>query len=220
MFRRRTALLIGIVATIVLAVTLEQRRYAQFVVARKETGTARVRHLWARFVGERFRRTGTQTFAVRRHVHLLRTQTREALVRCTDANVRTVVRFGARIRAALNGMGVHLQVHQAGHIFGEHVDHDAVIFVRREHFVRLPIVPVHQIFVDANGKRMRDARVLVEYRFEGVAVQITTGNVVFARIHPVHTFGNVIDGDAVRPHHSRFGEEHTNFRTVQIRTGN
>lgn len=116
----------------------------------------------------RTRRVGQHLHAARTHalavpvVHAVGTQASVSVLGRPHTDIRTR-RVAARIRALLQAVREHLQVHQTVQVAEEYLDRDAVIFVCRVNCVIFPVVPVHLVLEDGYGERMRHDIFLRDY---------------------------------------------------------
>lgn len=93
-------------------------------------------------------------------------------------------------------------------------------FVCWKYRIEFPVVPIHEIFVNGHSKRMRNAWILFDDFNKWFSWEIAAADIVATRIDPIDTFGNVIDGHAIRPNNLWLCEQNTNFGSVKIRSWN
>ncbi len=197
------AFLVRVVTAIIFPVTLPLLRNAELVLAAGKLLRSATVLLSAGSIGERHSAVRTLADALPVAavfgLHAIGTEALQLVLRHADAEVRTGVISGALVGAGAVDVAEDLEVHGAVHVASDGFHLLAAVLVRGVDGLLVPVVPVHQLLVDGHGERVDQLRSATEYSLEVVTVQIAGGNVILASVYPVHSVGNVVDGESIGP---------------------
>lgn len=115
-------------------------------------------------------------------------------------------------------MPEYFKVHQSREVAHEALNKHARVLIRTENPVFLPVVPIHSVFKDCYGKRVRNKAALGQYLLEVLTLKVRTSYVILPGIYPVYSFSYTVYSNTIWPFYLWFVKKYFDLGTVEVRS--
>lgn len=126
--------------------------------------------------------------------------------------MRACIICRAFVLAGLHTVRKDLKIHQTRDLETEyHVDSDPVIFVSDKYHRLLPVIPIQVVLEHSDRERMRDTRIISNDLLKPFTLKVRGSYVIGSSVHPIDTFGDMIDRYSIRPFDSGLDKQSSNI---------